>query len=70
MDETQERYLTASDVAAWLRLPKGTVYVLARKGVLPNFKLGKAIRFRQSELTEALRALGRGAPVAPVAEAQ
>lgn len=69
MDEVRqapeiERYMTVRDVAAWLQLPIGTVYCLTRQGVLPHLRIGRAIRYRQSEVSEALRALGRSAPVA------
>jgi excisionase family DNA binding protein len=37
-------YLTADDVAARLRIPKGHAYELIRRGVLPSVRLGKYVR--------------------------
>jgi predicted DNA-binding transcriptional regulator AlpA len=51
--------LTASEVAAWLRLSKSQVYELTkertrsgdvRKDPLPVVKIGTAVRFRRSDL--------------------
>lgn len=48
--------LTVSEVAQYLRVNPQTVYRKARAGELPVVRIGRAIRFRKSELDEWLRA--------------
>ena len=43
-------FLTAEEVAAYLRLPLSTVYRLAQTRVLPGFKVGKHWRFKQQSI--------------------
>lgn len=42
--------LTVEDVARFLRVPKSTVYKLARQGRLPGAKIGKHWRFLRGDL--------------------
>jgi excisionase family DNA binding protein len=42
--------LTVVEVAKWLRVPKSTVYKMAKKGQLPAFKVGKHWRVPMHEL--------------------
>lgn len=42
--------LTVSDVARFLRVPKSTVYKLARLGELPASKIGKHWRFLRRDI--------------------
>ncbi|ULA59021.1 MAG: HTH17 domain-containing protein [Nitrospira sp.] len=42
--------LTVSDVAQFLRVPKSTVYKLARLGELPASKIGKHWRFLRRDI--------------------
>ena len=44
------RLLTAEEVAELLRLPASTVCDLARNGRLPHLRIGRALRFSQSDL--------------------
>jgi excisionase family DNA binding protein len=44
------RLLTAEEVAELLRLPVSTIYDLARTGRLPQLRIGRALRFSQSDL--------------------
>jgi excisionase family DNA binding protein len=53
---TRRDVLTARDVAEFLRLPVSTVYDLARRGVLPAHRVGRAWRFLQQEIEEWLLA--------------
>jgi excisionase family DNA binding protein len=46
MADTNE-FLTADEVAAFLRLPRSTVYKLAQQKAIPGFKIGKHWRFRK-----------------------
>lgn len=47
---------TAKDVADYLRLKPETVRMMARKRKLPAMKVGKAWRFRVSDIKEMLKA--------------
>lgn len=42
--------LTVAEVACFLRVPKSTVYKLARQGELPASKIGKHWRFLREEV--------------------
>jgi excisionase family DNA binding protein len=42
--------LTASEVAAWLRLAVSTVYAWAAKGTIPSIRLNGCLRFDREEL--------------------
>ncbi len=44
--------LTVTDVARFLRVPKSTVYKLARLGELPASKIGKHWRFLRRDIHE------------------
>ncbi|MCS6329558.1 MAG: helix-turn-helix domain-containing protein [Nitrospira sp.] len=44
--------LTVSEVARFLRVPKSTVYKLARLGELPASKIGKHWRFVRRDIHE------------------
>jgi excisionase family DNA binding protein len=50
--QTDDRYLTAEEVADYLKLPLVTVYLYARNGSLPAAKLGKHWRFSLNLLNE------------------
>lgn len=47
--------MTVSEVAEYLRVNPQTVYRKAKAGELPAVRIGRAIRFRRSELEEWLR---------------
>jgi len=49
-----ERLLTAREVADRLGLSTETVLAWVRRGELPAFRLGRAVRFRESDLDEWL----------------
>lgn len=51
--------LTVMDVAQFLRVPKSTVYKLARLGHLPASKIGKHWRFLRRDIHEWLHARSR-----------
>jgi excisionase family DNA binding protein len=54
MTDTNE-FLNAEEVAAFLRLPRSTVYKLAQDRVIPGFKVGKHWRFRKDTFHEWLK---------------
>jgi excisionase family DNA binding protein len=49
---TDGEILTVMDVARFLRVPKSTVYKLARVGELPATKIGKHWRFLRRDIHE------------------
>jgi excisionase family DNA binding protein len=51
-----ERLYTAEQVAELLSLKKKTIYGWAEQGRIPCYKIGKALRFRESELREFIEA--------------
>ena len=52
MVSTDGEILTVMDVARFLRVPKSTVYKLARVGELPASKIGKHWRFLRRDIHE------------------
>lgn len=52
MPATDSEILTVMDVARFLRVPKSTVYKLARVGELPASKVGKHWRFLRRDIHE------------------
>jgi excisionase family DNA binding protein len=50
-----DEILTIMDVARFLRVPKSTVYKLARVGELPASKIGKHWRFLRRDIHEWMR---------------
>jgi excisionase family DNA binding protein len=48
-------FLTAEEVAEYLRLPLSTVYKLVQDKRLPGFKVGKHWRFRQEAFQEWIK---------------
>lgn len=58
-----EPLLDAAELAQALNLPKSCVYERARRGDFPSVRVGKHLRFRRSEVLEALGASAKGAVV-------
>ena len=48
-------YLTAQELAGWLRVSLRTIANLRQRNILPCIKLGRLVRFRRDEVEEALR---------------
>ena len=62
MDEQQPPVMTVDEVAAYLRIPRGSVYKLAQRGGIPCQKVGRHWRFRRQTIDEWLsRTPTRGA---------
>lgn len=51
---SEHEILTVLDVARFLRVPKSTVYKLARVGELPASKIGKHWRFLRGDVQQWL----------------
>jgi excisionase family DNA binding protein len=54
-DHMDPEFLTATEVAEYLRLPLSTVYKLVQDKRLPGFKVGKHWRFRKEPKTKKKR---------------
>ena len=52
---TPHDVMTPGEVAEMLRLPLSTVYELARRGVIPGRRFGRAWRFLRPSIEEMLR---------------
>jgi excisionase family DNA binding protein len=53
---TRFEVMTAREVGELIRLPTSTVYDLARRGLLPGHRVGRAWRFIRGEIEERIRA--------------
>jgi len=60
----EDEVLTAEEAASLLRVSTKTVLTLARDGVLPGEKVGRAWRFVRADLLDYLRGNTRGGVVA------
>jgi len=60
MEQPSDRLYTISQVAEILHLPCTWIYERTRKSVIPHRKLGKYIRFTDSDLWAIKRMCSRG----------
>lgn len=51
----EQRLMTATEVAEWLRINIDTVYAKAVSGEMPSHKIGRSRRFELEELKEWLK---------------
>lgn len=59
MNKQTPDVMTLDEVAEYLRIPRSTVYKLAREGRIPGQKIGRQWRFRRAVVE---RWLGDGGP--------
>ncbi|HSW63923.1 MAG TPA: helix-turn-helix domain-containing protein [Dissulfurispiraceae bacterium] len=50
MDEKPGDVLTIEELAAYLKIPKSTLYKLVREGKIPSQKIGRHWRFRKGAI--------------------
>jgi excisionase family DNA binding protein len=50
MDENPGGVLTIDELAAYLKIPKSTLYKLVREGKIPSQKIGRHWRFRKQAI--------------------
>lgn len=50
MDEQPGGVLTIEELAAYLKIPKSTLYKLVREGKIPSQKIGRHWRFRKGAI--------------------
>lgn len=48
-------FWTAPELAARLRVTSATIYRMARRGELPYYSIGRAMRFRTGDVDEFLK---------------
>ncbi|MFA7621623.1 MAG: helix-turn-helix domain-containing protein [Aminobacteriaceae bacterium] len=57
MDEKLGDVLTIEELAAYLKIPKSTLYKLVREGKIPSQKIGRQWRFRKKAIDRWLEDL-------------
>ena len=57
-----DRILTTTEVARWLRVHEYRIQELARKDLIPHFRLGRQLRFRATSIREFMAAGGKPLP--------
>ena len=50
MDENSSSVFTIEELAAYLKIPKSTLYKLVREGKIPSQKIGRHWRFRKGAI--------------------
>jgi excisionase family DNA binding protein len=60
---TTDQLFTEKDACAYLRVSKRNLYCWRMAGLIPYFKIGRAVRFRKTELDAALERMQVGAVV-------
>ena len=59
-DLATDPLLTEKDACAYLRVSKRNLYCWRMAGLIPYFKIGRAVRFRKSDLDAALERMRVG----------
>ena len=54
MAKEPDSIMTIEEVAAYLKIPKSTVYILAQEGKIPCQKIGRQWRFRLKTIDQWL----------------
>jgi len=52
VSETADEIITANEVADYLKIAKSTVYLWMKEQGLPFRKIGRALRFKRSEVEQ------------------
>jgi putative molybdopterin biosynthesis protein len=60
---TEPRLIKVSEAAEFLNLGRNTVYIAAREGRIPHYKIGDSVRFDLDELRAWLQENRRGPKV-------
>ena len=56
----EERLMTEAEVCEFLRIKPRQLYDWRMHGLIPYIKIGKALRFRRSEVEEAIDRMSKG----------
>jgi excisionase family DNA binding protein len=60
-EQITDPLLTEKDACAYLKVSKRNLYCWRMDGLIPYFKIGRAVRFRKSEVDAALERMRMGA---------
>jgi len=63
MEEITGDVLTIEELAAYLKIPKSTLYKLVREGKIPSQKIGRHWRFRKGAIDKWLEETRTDKPV-------
>ena len=55
MVKEPDSIMTIEEVAAYLKIPKSTVYILAQEGKIPCQKVGRQWRFHKEAINDWIR---------------
>ena len=55
MAKESDSIMTIEEVAAYLKIPKSTVYTLAQEGKMPRQKVGRQWRFHKEAINDWIR---------------
>jgi excisionase family DNA binding protein len=50
-----DRFLNVEELTQYLRVKRSTIYDWVHKSSIPHYKLGRLVRFRESEVNEWLK---------------
>ena len=59
-EDLDKQLLTEKEACAYLRVSKRNLYCWRMAGLIPYFKIGRAVRFKKSELDAALNTMRIG----------
>jgi excisionase family DNA binding protein len=59
-EDLDKQLLTEKEASAYLRVSKRNLYCWRMAGLIPYFKIGRAVRFKKSELDAALNTMRVG----------
>ena len=59
-EQPLEPYLTEKDVCAYLRVSKRNLVCWRMAGLIPYFKIGRAVRFRKADVDKAVEGMRIG----------
>jgi excisionase family DNA binding protein len=59
-EQATDPLLTEKDACAYLKVSKRNLYCWRMAGLVPYFKIGRAVRFRRSEVDAALERMRMG----------
>ena len=54
--------LTADEASTLLRIRRPQIYALARDGIIPSVRIGRAVRFSRTQLLQWIEAGGASIP--------
>jgi excisionase family DNA binding protein len=59
-EDLNQQLLTEKEACAYLRVSKRNLYCWRMAGLVPYFKIGRAVRFKKSEIDTALSTMRVG----------